>query len=650
MTVSAPRRRSAYEISLNGIKLRTRMPIQGRPEPGTEPPDWAAYDDFRGGLGASIYGLPSMYDHGRFIDTTGFGAAVPAGELVEIPISSSGYISGAFESAGNLFFTHGQHVSKIPGGTADALTTVHAFASGIRSEDVVNFGGQFRIGTQDALGASDWLWSTTTGETGTYTQSSDVKRRHLGKVYWVNGGVGAHRLLGTPNVYSFQSVTGDPMVEANWTSAITVGDQTKHIRKIVTLPMFAAFLKQDGIFGVSSNGYTPNYTPHWDHTYHIDNGIAGAAIGPVLLASHAFGVDRLELNDQLQGTPEPCEPGAYLPYTGPTNGLCTAMVYHRGWVYASYWNFIDNESHILMGRQRKDANVPGPGPIVWHGSYASVPGITTLLYINSPEGVQNCYLWIGTENLVDSAPVTTFHLYRQYVTKYGSLLAEKQAGGSPRFYTGADSYLQVGDAWGRDRSRRRLVAGYEMQAESLDATNSVELRVAHDGGAFPDEAEAVMTEGPREFFWSTDDPTSGYRLQFRVNINTTDPTDPPAFYTLRVRAFIKQDQQHIKTYQVEIGRPGWLLSDGVERRDPDAVLAQLWALQDIDTNFVEMINERGKAETVRVLPTMRYESVQVSKRKRETMLVFEVEPLGGRDYYDTNEFYDTDSHYSGDDS
>lgn len=608
--------------------------------PGQETTEDPVYLNGGGGAGFTEQYVAGTYGWGEDVDTLTPGVILPAGERVEVPLTgATGYPADSFELGPDLYFVYGRHCGKIANGTSTTLTTVNDFGANIQAETAVIFNGVAVIGTYLATTtAPDYIWTTADGST--WTQSADTKRRHLAVVQWDPNGVPAHTLVGTPSTYQIQWCTAITAAtiraNANWTSALTIGDPYYHIRKLVAAPRHIWAQKQEGVFDIaapSNSAVQANLTPHWRNSYDIDNGRTGTILDGYLYAAHAYGIDRLALSGARQDIPERCEMGAHEPFSGPVYGRCVTMTSWRGFVIAAYYNRDRNLSYIMFGRPSER----GDRPVAWHGAYSVVPGEVMHLKVHSPTSTPNVYLWIGTQNLAAG----TYHLYRQYLAKSASAYQELLSGGTPRFQSTFSYY--VPDGWDAPTSRR-VPYRYDVHADRLSGSTGVAVYANFDRAASGSTTtwalQGTVFNSPRSSFVPASVDTSAYRVDYKL-VGQGEVLAPPVLRAFQPRADVNREQDPVWTVRLNLSRGQALRSLGTAPDDPDITLDRLWTLQSESATPIAMISPTGNEATVQILPGLTVEEVENRDGTWDKLVTLRLRLLYGIWYWDSGVTYDS---------
>lgn len=586
MTLTAYRTR-AGEITIDGDSYRVRGAIAGQSAVGSaderqsilDQP--AIYTDFAGGMGASLWHVPGMYSWGRWVDTwSSPGMVLPSGELVEITDGWEPYALGTaatFELGNDLYICAGRIVHKCAGGTAALLTRAADLGGDIAARSAVNFKDAIYVGTSNLLtGAVGPLWKTTDG--ATWTSDPAVNRAYLANITWRPTGTPVNTLLGTTSAYQIRSVTGDPLVAANWGPTIDVGNSLRHIRSLVAAPRHVYIAKQEGVLDLDEYGNTPNLTPYWKDQFDVNNGAASVILEGYIYTSFQSGLVRVLLDGTRQDLPEMCGVGTGVSFSGPIIGRYTALAIWNDWLVAAVYNPGTNTSYIMFGQDRRVSGIAGPGPMLWHGAYGEVTGIVTHLRAHTPptnDIVGPAYLWIGVTDNVGGQ----YHLYRQSLPRSGSAYQELLHSGAHRFRT-SDVALYLADGWPDAPTARRAIWRYDVEAQR-QVNSSIRVLANVDGAdadldGDPDWTEQMATNrNGRSTGIAPASMTSAARVQLQVELNGT-ATQPPVFLSLRVRADVNHELQDIRTYILDL-RDGQ--ETGADTAEVRAALARLRTLQ-----------------------------------------------------------------------
>jgi hypothetical protein len=606
-------------------------------DPGQETTENPVYINGQVGMGFTEQYVPGAYGDGVDVDTMTPGIVLPAGERIQITDGYTGHQLGAFASfewGADLFIMCGRAVYKFVNGTSTTAVLVQDLGPTVSAVKATTFLGKTIIGTTGAPGYSfQNFWSYNGSAFTEATDAGGIHRQYVTKVQWDPAGQPADTLFANVDQYRVAWCTGDPLVSANWTTPIPVGDSNYHIRNIVGTPRTVWVLKQDGVWWLTAQGLAVNVTPHWATSYDIENGAWGVVVGEYLYAAHAYGIDRIALTGSRQDIPEPCELGAYQPYSGPVYGRPVAGTEWRGQIIAAFYNDTLNKSYIMFGRPRPPSD-NDPRPVVWFGPYSVVSGRVTLLKVHSPSGgPKNVYLWIAVTNDGSGG----FQLYRQYMAKGGSNYQELINGGSPRFQT--DFEWSIPDGWDAPTSRR-VPYRYDVHADRLGGGAQVAVWADFNRSGTYEHQGSVYTS-PRESFIPTDVTTSAYRVDYKI-VGQGTATAPPVFRAFQPRADVNREQDPVweMRFWIEDGQ-SLHVGTGNDLQDAETLVNNLWTLQSEQATPITMLDPKGNESTVVILPGIVVEEKENRHGKWGKLVTLRLRFIYGVWYWDSGATYDS---------
>jgi hypothetical protein len=542
-------------------------------------------DSFEGGYGVSQRWdqVPNGYAWGENICARWPRVVIPAGELVlASTISGVGMVRTSFIFSSNVYWITDGGVSIISGsGTANPSTQT-TIAAGLQFRSSTVFNGAVYCGGGSDGSAPNNIWRLT--GSSTWTEMTDITRRWLTTVYSVTAdNVGAYRLWGSDGESSIRYTSGDPSVAGNWSSSIPIGDSTHRINALVSSNRHVWPVKLDGVHDLDELGYSPNLTPYWRETLDTSAGNVAMVHEAHLYAGQGKrGLDRISLERQGQRRDAPnwCQPGFGLPNESPVNGHVTAMCADQGWIVAAVHNPSNGNSYIMYGIERTTANIPGPGPILWHGAEAvilgsvALPAIVTNLRVATPIA-SNPILWISvyrnSQNL----------FYKLSLPRASSPLSDWLATGQHRFNPAASLYLTAQD-WSQQYSTLpKHVWGYDIRADNLAVgQRTIDVYSNDYGGAYSFEG-SVDTSPLDSLGWPTSSPVTTTAHSLGLKLNFVGQTDNPwIFRGAGIRAQVLAKQNEYVPCRVEYGYGTPLRNGAEDDRDPAVVKAQLIALQE----------------------------------------------------------------------
>lgn len=354
---------------------------------------------------------------------TRFGYICPSGEQTSTSISGAwGRVASMIRYNGDLFIIFASMIAFVPGGTGSVTNLYAEPGDTFTGAEVWNgallvslrcshVGALKHFFVKITVGAPYTVINPSVGTPlGTAATASTPALRLIKKVFWEYLGVADFRLLGQVTDFNFQYMitpSGDPYDVNNWGPSTKVGDQTYAIKQIVTSHDTAWFLKRDGVYAVSDANAAAggeNLTPYWgDQLDASDSYINGHYWGSHLVASHAYGLDLIDVNSwQTKDRPRQIAIGFGRPNNTNLNGFYTAFCTDNGWLVAGMRSVINNRSYILYGtlRQRESPSA-GLTDVDWFpevGPFNSNLDIACLGVFTPTSGRPS--LWVG---LVDGS-------------------------------------------------------------------------------------------------------------------------------------------------------------------------------------------------------------------------------------------------------
>lgn len=615
------------------------------------------WDDFAGGGGYSrrMPSVPNGYAWclGDARWPRGF---MPAGELVEVglPAASGPSIPydsfDAPESAAIIMLAGRQAYAVGMGGAPAGLAGL--FNPGDIATSAVRYGTKTYIAVTGGGIRGMWSWDHAAPGFG---HSATASRQWLTSLYWVVGGVGANRIIGTDEndrirVWpAFPPTPGDPMNEDDWGAPYQVGNGDVTTTHLVASSDHVYVVKSDGIYDLDGRGYAPNLTPWWRQAMDPANGLTACVQGQYVYGSTVQGLDRMRLGSGPdRGMAEWCHPGIGLPNETPIFGRVRAVCPVFDEIAGAVCNGTD--SYICIGRPRDHVGVQGGvGPILWHMALAKIPNVlVTYMKVHTfgaPGTVgASPWLFIGGVDITSGA-ATTPKLFRLALPKAS---AAYQAFTQPELYsfwgdypfaTTASITLPTDD-WG-DPASHKVLRRFDLQADNLGGEIQAALYASADGD--PLTLQDVSSTSPRDTLFPTDELTTGYQIGTRVDLQGTRAV-PPVLRALKARAEVNVEVTEQRVYKILLGQ----LTEGAnrarDRRDPGVLWAQLWALQ--AEGPVPMRDQHGHDLSVKVEPGMSYEERELPGGTGWVMVAtVTVSVLSRPGYWDIS-LWNTDSTWS----
>lgn len=578
--------------------------------PGGIPREW---NDFSAGGGYSFYDprIPNGYAWAKNVWTLVPNAALPSGALTEVPIDDPAdggqvaVIYAGIEASGHLYLGGGKYFLKVVDGNASTATQLTSFASTIGIDNVHVTSACVYLGN---IYWSGYQPNTMTGcplvqhaiASDTFTAGATCVRWHVASFSGVDGeGTWGQWMVGTvaSNAAFKYTNSASPLTDTNWTpgsaDGIAVGDSSRMVNRIVTSRQAPFFLKPEGVHIVQRFGVQiPNITPHWDDTYHSENGVAGTIVGGKLYAGILTGLDMvIGLDGQLNDTPYLVTPGMDLPNETPVAGDVKALCRDGDWIVAAMYNDNNQTSYICWGKPR--SSIPGqPGltPMVWHMSPCVIEGErVTFMKKSAPNGEPR--LWIATARISDG----TIHLYWMSLPKNGNVLQELGTNGPWRTRTDVCTLYLPSDSGGQGVHAEKSLRNVATTSQGASDQSYLQPYAAADNDERT-ELGARVTESAYVESRVTSD-IHGRQIAASIDMVAGSDTTPPI-----LRALTIWSGEGIRSSSVYRGRfrfaKGMKLRTGGDDAwdDPEAVWNLLRGVQ--GPRPATLIDWKGRTYTV----------------------------------------------------
>ena len=610
-----------HDIELDGVPLMLWREQSRRPGTDYEPAE------MEGGFGASALGAPAQpfdvpriwpsfagrmgysraqgdpsqgagtYAYARNLICRYGGVVTPGGAVtaVTLPPGATSAPSAAFEMNGHVYFAAGRYVLRVQNGTSTPVIERDLGASFVADSAVVFAGRAYVGGTSVGLPAPIWEFDGTN-----WTQSTTVSLKMLVTVYWIAGGIGADRLLGVDGTSSFRYTAvaaPNPLAIADYSASIAVGKAAYPIRSVAAAPQRAFFAKSNGLHDVfadaGGNVRTPNLTPYWERQLSADNGVYTAVHGNHLYASFNGGTDRVDITSlERQDGPEWADTGAYLPNETPIYGIGPISA-DRGWLV----NFKNNgtDSHLCYGKDRREIGIGGVGPMLWHGSEATLPGEKVgFVYLTAPAGTPR--MWIGATSTAGIASMRWLSL-----PKAPTPLQDFQNNGPMRF--AADGSLHLSDdTWG-DANSKKIMRRFTLQGDNLGAGALINLYARTEDDDYIGQGTA--NSSPRAQITPRGNQVEGFSFGLRLDL-VGNSTVPAILREVKAEAEVNPDLFDVRRYPILIARRAQTGGDSRDYRVPRGVWRLLRRLQ--ASGPVSLSDEVGEQASVNVHPSITYRS------------------------------------------
>lgn len=575
----------------------------------------AVYADCSGGLGATERHIPGMYSWGRFIDTFSCpGVVLPAGKLIEIMPDEEKFqfgLQASWVMGSDLYLGVGRHIKKIAGMTGTTWTHFYDTGPGVSVWSVKKFNGKVAVGTATTGFFSVDKLTVIDESTLAVNTYASVLRMNLATVTWAPTGTPRETIVGNPDGSTLRYCTGDITVDANWVPAagspIPVGNSSYTIFTIAGAPRHVYVGTTGGLRDINAYGETPNLTPYWENSFDINSGQTVMVMDDHIYTNHGFGAERIPITGERQDIPEQYQPGIGLPFTGPMQGRITRQcVWGNGWGIAAIANVGLNESYICMFKDKLKAGVDVPGPVVWHGAYAVIPGTCSHLNVISPPGGQPFLLIGGVDSITNEVKV-----YRQSLPQAPNSLQALRTGEAHEFASEAKIYFA--DGWMEYITGNRAASRFDIVAAEMtgtpiitvsanidDADTSTAANVSYDEFGKAYERWGSSRRNGRVSRRTRRTWPSAATLKFLVTL-TGSATSPAVFKALRVRADINFENPDVRTYVLDLRNSQETLAGTIELKGALARLNMLKQLVSLRSTQVAMIDEFNETWQVSVL-------------------------------------------------
>lgn len=648
MVVPRTQRRSAYDIELDGVGMKLLDAIDIRPDPGSEPPPDAIYRDFSAGAG-----LPYGPDGYGWIDGSESsddpagpwpggdcrsGVFMPSGKIHKLNIlvpHADAAVRSIVNFQGSLFFFGGRYPIAVSNGTSPNGSFTADFGAGVTANHInaaTVFNGQIVVGLDGAgLGS---VATTTDGVTWPISSLgfNAVKTNH---VFWDSGGVGAERLIVQATTNSIRTCSGDPTVGANYSAAITVPSMASG--GINSMPCSAKHLYlcgPAGVFDIDSRGHASNLVPDFAQSYIIGNGGASIIHDGDLHVNAGNGIRRIPLGGARVDEPEQYQPGIESADSGsPIWGYASLPSVVNGWLVWPIWNPSKNRTYIMLAKDKRLLGKDVPGPMVWHGSLGTFPGIVTATLVNSPSSGGETRLWCATEGPNE--------IYWMTMPFSGNPYQEYVHGGTTHQW-GEHTSMYVGPRWERPATKI-IPLGYNIESENTDGGSRVSVFRRNDKEVDSSDEpvwarKAVAQNGayvsPRDL-----GNESFSTIDFRYDLDGTE-TEPAILRSVRIEADVNVIQRIWRKYTAVIMSPQVTARGTKQRRSIRSVIRGLRQLEGINATPVQFIDEDGEEARVRMIPSMIEQKRKTRNGKWEHVVTFVLETLNRRIRWTTGERWD----------
>lgn len=545
--------------------------------------------DWSGGMGfAKQPGDPQqtgVYHYGINVCTRYSGIVTPGGLVT--PVILPGTVTqaprAAYEWGDDLCFLCGRYVVQLDNGSGSPHI-VQDFGASFEAHSATTF--QLPDGRPCIVVGGLDVASQTPGFVWTYdgtvwTRSTTVTGRFIDTVKWDAGGLTAERLVVTDTHQTFKYTAVDhanPLNASDYSVSLRVCDPTAQIRSVARFPERFFPVCSDGIRDVAADDsgdlQVRNLTPYWRKQLHPSNGMYCLAARNHILASFAGGTDSIDVtNLQRQDEPMWADVGAYLPNESSIYGT-GPFALDRGWVVQAKYDSGQGDCHVCYAADRSQVNRPGPGPLVWHGSEATLtPDISVgadlvprFLHLAAPNGDPR--MWISCQ------AGTVPHLNWLSLPRAQTPLQDWLNGGPMRFAP-VGSLFNATETWGA-ASDQKILQWFTLQTRNLGGGALIELYANAEHGLFI--GQGVARSSPRTRVTPKGEVVNGYSIGTEI-VFKSNPTVPAIMEELAVFAEVNADLAEQRKYPIVIARGNRTRTPALEYRVPENVWRLISPLQ-----------------------------------------------------------------------
>ena len=504
---------------------------------------------------------------------------------------------------GDFYFGVGGQIYRVPGGTGTPQN-VYTVLGGSIAWSMDTFLGNLYVGTSTGSLSSSPpgpLLQLTPG--GTW--STGPNRKALAHAWYqaqASGSFGAWQMIGSDSTSSVRNVATDPMTDANWGAAISVGDTTYGINSLVSDQGHIYVGKTNGLHDVDgTTGFTPNLMPFYEEFIDDDNCVSTLNANGAIYVNSVAGLFRLDVSGgSTTGRITTVTPGHGLPNETPIRGKITAQTTYGPWVIAAVYN--GQDSFIMWGRDimQGDAGTSpfgygagygpspsaiGPSPMLWHGALIYLPGqICRMLAVSGLTSPPR--LWVGTLN--PSSGASTI--------QWCTIARTENPVQDPEYQYATQWTLRIaGQDWGHPVTAKDLLQ-IDVQADGLNSQTYIDLHVNADGGPLVDFGTA--SDSPESRVIGTDD---FFGRRIALCLHGFNPSYAPSLTRgLMLRAQLRPALRRVRSYDVVLGEGNVDRFGGRDITRPISDYRNLEPLQ--WGGRVWLRDEFGESQQVLVLP------------------------------------------------
>lgn len=565
---------SRFDIVLDGHPLQLYRPGNGRgrsiketsvPALVSETLELAdipvTLDTFHLGAFYSQRLIPGTYAYALNADCRFPRLVLPGPKVNSVTLASAnGHPRAALDFNSHLYVAAGRYVYQINSGTG-TVTTTRDLGSGKIGYSMRAFKDKLYVGV-GTNATTPSLVNKLDG--GSWSEVTGVNGQHLETVWWDTD----YRLTANDTANTIKHVAADPGTSGDWSSAITIGESTYPITRLVAAADHLYIAKRDGLYDLDGHsGRAPNLTQQLSHAIDNENGVAAHAASGDVFMSHRKGFLRVRTTGLDYGQTIVVQPGFGLPNETPIRGMVTASVQDGGWTVVAVYNGID--TYICYGRDRQGSEPSaGPSPMLWHGGLIHLPNLQCYLLHISPLPMPSdaARLWIGVGNDTTA----------QYNLRWVRLPRTEHPLQDFHHYQFAESYsLYVpGQDWGRVATRKNLLQ-IDVEGDNLGYGVNLAIYTNTEDSAY--EFFGNANRAPHSEVFPTTE-VIGRRIGLRLD-GTGTVTSGANIRGLMLRAAARVKTRSIRQYQIKLAEGQADNLRGIDNRDPYTTWKLLQALE-----------------------------------------------------------------------
>lgn len=604
----------------------------------------ARWDTWHLGYGFGERHVDGCYHYAENIDARWPGMLIMGPLVTTVTLTADGTnrVSSIFEQVSGantyLYVLHGRYCSRI-----DLTNDTEVAIPNPADADGIDFGSSVvatkAVAFQDDANAV-MTYVGFSGSTNIYefsgtawTQATD----NVDALYWTKDWSDAAnsyrvwRALGTNSVRTCPTGS-DPLLDASWSTAWTVGDTSAAITGMVAADYNVVFVaKRDGLYRLDPTGRNHNVLDSVGFLRDADNGVNVGWDGHAICYPHLLGLLEYEPgSNEIRAI----HPGAATGNRSPVRGIVTAQAFAGIWHWVAIYNGTD--TYLLAGRYPTagEALPPGwVGPKIWHPLVKLASVRCDALHFSGLTSPPR--LWFGSG--VNVAYIR--------IPKSGDVAAEADTG-NLRFAASGSIYLSPRD-WVQPGAPKALL-GVDIENVGLSTSTYVDAYWRLDGGGWQHWGRA--TERGRTTLRLPSGTWRPNQAELRFDVTNGDTTATPRIKPIIAKAAIRPKLRDLVTTAVSCEDNGRLRDGSPDRRKGASILLSLQELAEaVPVTGRHWWTGSEQEQTVIVhqaRPTM------VKQREDKPAVyaaevVFSVlDELGVTLYYDSGLFYDSGYRYT----